>query len=154
VGSWPRAATAGIVAAVFSLAGAADAAAPSVYAGQVGSPAKTGMRIMLQVVRSGRAAKWDVDVYGPCNEPDVGFSWGIESGEGGTPLLHIHAGRFSITRHGHMGHSAHIYRYKLTGRVVRGGFVGTFHWFDQLEDSRCNSKLFHWRARRTSRPFE
>jgi len=150
----PRVVAPALVVAILSLAATADAVARSVYAGEVGSNATTGMTIMLQLVRGGRSAKWDLSVDGPCNEPDIRFGYGIESGQGGTPLLDIRDGRFSITKHGRMGHSAHIYAYRLTGHAVPGGFVGTFHWFDQLESIRCNSKLFHWHASPTRKPFE
>lgn len=142
-----------LVVAAFLSVPATGALARGIYAGAVGSPAKNGMKVTLQLLHGGRSAKWQIEVFGRCNEPDIGFGWTLGTGIAGVRTLRIRAGRFSITKHGLMGGYDHPYRYEFSGHEVHGGFVGTFHWFDQVESVRCNSKLFQWRARPSSRPF-
>jgi hypothetical protein len=129
--------------------------AGGVYAG--GSPkAMRYMDITIQVLAGGHSANWRVDVFGPCTEDDhLGRTVGTDAGN--TPpdrRLRITDGHFTLHKLATSPYSGLTYTYRLTGHAVRGGFVGTFHYYET--DHRgysCNVPLLHWSARHTTGTF-
>ena len=147
-----------MVVLVCALSGVVVARAASpVYSG--GSPKGVRhMDIMLGLVDGGRKADWRVDVFGPCTENDsLGRTVGTDAGNTPpNPPLVLHAERFVLRQHATSSISGLSYRYELTGHAVRGGFAGTFRYYEKsVRDPRyhCNVPLLHWRARRTAESF-
>ena len=145
-------------------AGVAAAMAPGVYTGKTPYRHGRSMDIWLQLLPGGRAAKWRVDVDGPCSRRPYAFGWSIGIGTGpGYHLLRVTAGHFAISKHGVipkqdpriLGQDA--YHYSLTGHAVRGGFAGTFHWHDRSTITQppttCDSRVLHWHAKKIQGSF-
>ncbi len=145
-----------LAAAALVLVGAASAfAATGVFAG--GSPKATRhMDIAIQVLANGRRANWRIDVFGPCTEDDQ-LSRTVGTDAGNTPPdrpLRIRDGRFSLSKNATSPYSGLTYRYRLTGHAVRGGFVGTFHYYEtDHRGYHCDVPLLHWSARHTTTTF-
>lgn len=152
-----RRTTAIVLASVlFTVASATVAfASASVYAG--GSPKATRyMDITIQVLSSGRSANWRIDVFGPCTEDDQ-LSRTVGTDAGNTPpdrRLRLRGGRFTLSKHATSPLSGLTYSYRLTGRAVHGGFVGTFHYYEtDHRGYHCDVPLLHWSARHTAGTF-
>jgi hypothetical protein len=144
--------------------GLAAAMAPGVYTGKTPRRGDRNMDIWLQLLPGGRAAKWRVDVHGPCSPSRYAFGWSIGFDTGpGYHLLKVRAGHFAISKHGVIAkrdpsmQGQDAYHYTLTGHAVRGGLAGTFHWHEHSTivnpPTTCDSTVLHWHANKTQAVF-
>jgi hypothetical protein len=114
------------------------------------------MDIAIQVLRGARQANWRIDVFAPCTEHEqLGRTVGTDAGNTPPdPRLQIKAGRFTLKRKPVTNTlSGLTYSYVLTGRSVRGGFAGTFHYAEHKGAYRCDSTVLHWRVHLTGGSF-
>ena len=114
------------------------------------------MDITIQVLPGGRRANWRVDVFGPCTEHlRLGRTVGTDAGNTPQdPRLRLAGGAFALNWHAYASLHPLWYSYSLVGHATPGGFVGTFHYRESDHRGyRCDSRLLHWSARRTSRSF-